>query len=144
MATKKDPRGDHRLRNRTLGFLAATAVLTAAALVVGISDNPPGIILLYGAGLTLVLSLTHRWRRPDRFGLLLLGSVIGFVLMGVLHNFAEVGAHRIPHLPILALLLSGVSVVGFIAAVIVCPVAGAVGLIGFARFAGEWKGRRTG
>ena len=118
-------------RGSTLGFLGATAFLTLAASLVGIADNPPGILLLYGAGICLVLAVVHRWRSPNRFGYLLGGSVIGFFLMVVIHNFAEVGAERIAHLPAIALFLSAISVVGFIAAVILCPAAVAVGLIGF-------------
>lgn len=120
-----------RQRTVTLGLLGATAVLTAAALLVGIADNLPGIALLYGAGLTLVLSVTHRWRSRKKFGRLLLGAVVGFVLLGVVHNFAEVGAHRIPHLPVISPALTGVGVVAFLAALIVCPMAGLVGAVGW-------------
>ena len=118
-------------RGSTLGFLGATALLTLAASLVGISDNPPGILLLYGAGICLVLAMAHRWRSPTKFGYLLGGSVVGFFIMVVIHNFAEVGAEQIAHLPAIALFLSAISVVGFITAVILCPAAVAVGLIGF-------------
>lgn len=118
-------------RGSTLGFLGATAILTLGASLVGISDNLPGILLLYGAGICLVLAITHRWRSPNKFGFLLGGSIIGFFIMVVVHNFAEVGAERIAHLPAMALFLSAISVVGFITAVILCPAAVAVGLIGF-------------
>jgi hypothetical protein len=114
----------------TLWFLIATVLLTSAAFIVGIADNPPGILLLYGAGLTLILAITHRWRTPERFGFLLLGALLGFFIMVVVHNFAEVGAERIAHIPVLAPLLSAVSVIGFFMAVIVCPAAGMVGAIG--------------
>lgn len=118
-------------RGSTLGFLSAAAFLTLAAFLVGIADNPPGILLLYGAGICLVLAMAHRWRSPKKFGYLLGGSVIGFFIMVVIHNFAEVGAEKIAYLPAVALFLSAISVVGFITAVILCPAAVAVGLIGF-------------
>jgi hypothetical protein len=114
----------------TLTLLAVTAVLTGLALWVGISDNPPGIVLLYGAGVSLVLSGTHRWRSPKRFGFLLGASGVGFVLNVLIHNFSEVGAERITHLPVLAALLTAVSVVSFLLAIIVCPMGGLVGTIG--------------
>ena len=117
-------------RGSTLGFLSATAILTLAASLVGIADNPPGIILLYGAGVCLVLALAHRWRTPSKFGLLLGGSIVGFFITVMIHNFAEVGADRIAHLPVIALTLSAVSVVGFVLAVIICPAAVAVSLVG--------------
>jgi hypothetical protein len=56
---------------------------------------------------------------------------VGFFLMAVIHNFAEVGAERIPNLPVLAFLLTAISVVGFMAAVIVCPAAWVVGFLGW-------------
>jgi hypothetical protein len=118
-------------RRTTLWLLGATVVLAAAALLVGISDNPPGILLLYLAGLTLVLSVTLGWRNPKWYGRLFLGSVLGFFVLAAIHNFAEVGAHRITHLPLISLILSSISVVGFIAGVIVCPMACLVGAVGW-------------
>jgi hypothetical protein len=112
-------------------LVGATFVLVFAAFAVGISDNPPGIALLYGAGLTGVLVVTHRWRNPHNFGYLLLTAIVGFFLMVLIHNFAEVGAERISHLPVLALPLTAISVVGFVAAVILCPAAGVVGFLGW-------------
>jgi len=106
-------------------------VLTAAALLVGITDNPPGIALLYGAGLTLVLTVTHRWKSRRSYGLLILGAVVGFFILAAIHNFAEVGAERIAHIPVIPLILSAISVVGFLAALIVCPVACLVGAVGW-------------
>jgi hypothetical protein len=73
MTTPQEKTPLFRFRSGTLGLLALTAVLTTAALIVGFSDNPPGIALLYAAGVTLVLAGTHHWRSPRRFGLLLIG-----------------------------------------------------------------------
>jgi hypothetical protein len=122
------PMGHGRL---TLALLAATVVLTLGALLVGISDNPPGIVLLYGAGLAMVLAVTHGWRNPTRFLYLLLGAVVGFFVLVAVHNFAEVGAERLAHLPVLAYPLAAVSVAGFILALIVCPAAALVGALGW-------------
>lgn len=118
-------------RTTTLWLLGAAVILAAAALLVGISDNPPGIVLLYLAGLAMVLAGTHRWRSRKKFGLLFIGAVIGFFVLGVVHNFAEVGAHRIADLPVIPLILSGISVAGFLAALILCPMAGLVGALGW-------------
>jgi hypothetical protein len=129
-----------RSKTITLWLLVATAVLTAAALAVGISDNLPGIVLLYGAGLTLVLAVTHRWRSSRKFGLLFLGAAIGFFVLATVHNFAEVGAHRIAHIPVIPLILSAIAVVGFVAAVIICPMAGLVGAVGWVANRGRDSG----
>jgi hypothetical protein len=126
-----------KLRRSTLWFLGATVFLIVAASLVGIADNPPGVALLYGAGLTGVLTVSHRWKTPRKFGFLMLGAVLGFFIMVVVHNFAEVGAETIPHLPVLAFLLSALSIIGFIVAVIICPVAGLVGLFGWMATSGR-------
>jgi hypothetical protein len=131
-----------RLHTSTLLFLGATVILAIAASLVGISDNPPGIALLYGAGLTIALAIAHRWESPQKFGLLFLGSLVGFFIMVVIHNFAEVGADRIANLPALAFLLSAISVIGFIAALVVCPMTGLVGAIGWIATLG--KQEKTG
>jgi hypothetical protein len=102
-----------------------------AALLVGISDNPPGIILLYGAGLTAVLAVVHRWRSARRFGYLVLSAALGFLVLAAIHNFAEVGAEGLSHLPVVAYPLAAVSVVGFMLAVVVCPAAVLVGVVGW-------------
>ncbi len=130
MVTKSSPTSRLRHHSSTLWLLGATVVLAVAASLVGISDNLPGAVLLYGAGLTFALAIAHRWRTPRKFGLLLLASVVGFFILVVIHNFAEVGADRISNLPALAFVLSAISVIGFIAAVIVCPMTGLVGAIG--------------
>lgn len=131
MIADEDSSARFRLRRSTMWFLGATAILIVAASLVGVADNPPGVALLYGAGLAAVLAVSHRWKTPRKFGFLLLGAVLGFFIMVVVHNFAEVGAERIPHLPVLAFLLSALSVIGFIVAVIICPVVGLVGLFGW-------------
>jgi hypothetical protein len=130
MTTQAEEPRNPRFRKSTLGLLLATALLTAVAFIVGISDNPPGIALLYAAGLTLVLAAAHRWRKPRAFGLLLLASVIGFFLTAVIHNFAEVGAERIAHIPILSWPLAVIGVVGFFMAIIICPMGVVVGAVG--------------
>ena len=131
MPSNGDSASRKKVQGGTLWLLAATGILAGAGALVGIPDNPPGIILLYCSGLTLVLAFAHRWKSPDRFLGLFMGSILGFFVFVFAHNFAEVGADRIPHLPFLAFILSAVSVIGFFAAVIVCPVAGAVGLLGW-------------
>lgn len=143
MAGNEQATSRRGLTRSTVYFLIAAGVLTLGALSVGISDNPPGIALLYGAGLMAVLAVAHRWRQPKHFGVLFVGAIVSFFVMAMIHNFAEVGADRIAHLPNLAIVLSGLSVVGFIAAVIVCPMAGAVGAVGWVATAGRHLRKST-
>ena len=61
----------------------------------------------------------------------MLGAVAGFFVLAVVHNFAEVGADRIADIPVVPQVLTVISVAGFLAAVIVCPMAGIVGAVGW-------------
>ena len=70
-----------RNRKVTVVFLAIAAALAAAAGLVGISDNPPGILLAYGAAAALVLAFVHPWRTSRQFRYLLYGSFLGFRLV---------------------------------------------------------------
>lgn len=119
-------------RKITFWLLGGTVGLTAAASVVGISDNLPGILLLYCAGLTLVLAETHRWRSSKKFGRLFLWALVGFFILVMVHNFTEVGAERIGHIPVLSWPLMVVAVASFLTAIIVCPMACLVGAVGWA------------
>ena len=130
MNTPKRPSSRLHIRKTTLGFLGVGVLLLVAALLVGVSDNPPGIFLLYGSALAFVLAATYRWKDPKKFGYLLLGSSVGFILLVVIHNFAEVGAERIPHLPVLAFILTAISVIAFLLALFACPWGCVVGILG--------------
>jgi len=130
MTEPRAKRTHRRPAKGTVILLVAGAAFIGLASIVGVSDNPPGIVLLYLAGITIVLAGTHRWRNPRSFGLLLIASAVGFVLNVLIHNFSEVGAVRIAQFPVLAALLGGVSVVTFFLGVIVCPMGGVVGVLG--------------
>ena len=71
----------------TQWILFAAGVLTGAiALVIGVSDNLPGIILLY-VGLTcLAGAWVWNWPSPREFWILLLISLVAFPVGVVLHN----------------------------------------------------------
>ncbi len=68
-------------------ILVAAGVLTGTiALVIGVSDNPPGILLLY-IGLTcLAGAWVWNWPSPREFWILLLISLAAFPVGVVLHN----------------------------------------------------------
>jgi hypothetical protein len=108
-------------RKRTWVLLAVCGLLAAAAGGVGVSDNPPGIILAYLATTALVLAFVHPWRSAKRFGLLLLASVSGFVVCAVLHNLC----HGIRAQLTAGSFLQGVGgvlgVVFFLVAILLCP-----------------------
>jgi len=119
-------------RNRTLTFilLAIFFALAASALVVGISDNPPGIALAFGAATALVLAFVHPWRTAKQFGLFLIASILGFVVFGILHNVFHGVAGEVESVRTLQILLQGLGVAAFLIAVLICPPAILVGAIG--------------
>ena len=72
-------------RIKALILLAICGLLAIAAVVVGIDDNPPGILLAFLAAITFVLAFAHSWRTARKFMFLLLASVLGFVLFVILN-----------------------------------------------------------
>ena len=78
-------------RNRimTFIFLVICGLLAIASVVVGIDDNPPGIMLAYLAATAFVLAFSHPWRTAKKFMFLLLASVLGFILFIILSMISD-------------------------------------------------------
>jgi len=74
-----------RNRIRTFILLAITGLLVISAWIVGIDDNPSGILLAYLSATAFVVALVHPWRTARKFMFLLLASVLGFVLFVILN-----------------------------------------------------------
>ena len=119
-----------RNRTHTFVWLGVCCALSAAAAVVGISDNPPGILVAYGAATALVLAFVHAWRSAEKFWRLLYGSALALAASAVLHNFFEAIAEQAEGVCALQLLLQGLAVAAFLVAVLVCPPAIVVGAVG--------------
>lgn len=118
------------------GFGVRTALVAmgclaiAGALIVGISDNPPGIALLYGGMVCLVLAAVCRWQRPKSFLLLLAFSALGFVVFAILHNLLY-GLATMVDLAWLKGMIRALHVAAFLIALLLCPVGVLVGLVGW-------------
>ena len=111
-------------------LVAIGCVALAGALFVGISDNPPGLALLYGAAICLILAAVCGWRRPKSFLLLFALSGVGFVVFAVLHNlFYAVGVSTT--IPWVQSLMEGLHVSAFLIALMLCPAGILVGLVGW-------------
>jgi hypothetical protein len=119
-----------RNRIKTLILLVICGFLAFIATVVGISDNPPGIILAYGAAIAFVLAFVHPWRTVKQFRLLLYTSLLGLVIFGILHNVFEAVAGKAESTGALQSLLQGLGVVAFLLAVLICPPAILVSAVG--------------
>jgi len=119
-------------RNRTLTIvlLATCCACVLGAAVVGISDNPPGIILAYLAATAFVVGWVHPWRTARQYLRLLVAAVVGFVLFAILHNVFEAVATSSATAGLPRDLMQIVAVVMFLVALLVCPPAALVGLVG--------------
>ena len=111
-------------------LLVICGLLAIAAAVVGIDDNPPGILLAYLAATAFVLAFVHPWRTARKFVYLLLASVLGLVLFIILNNVFAAVAHNPTTAGALQILLQGLAVAAFFLATLICPAAFIVGAVG--------------
>ena len=79
-------------RKTTLILLAICGLLAIAAVLVGIDDNPPGVLLAFLAATAFVLAFVHPWRTARKFMFLLLASVLGFILYIILNIILDTAA----------------------------------------------------
>jgi hypothetical protein len=109
----------------TLAILGC--VLIAMALILGIDDNLPGILLCYAGITSITFAFIHHWKKSKNYVILLVASIIGFVVFAILHNVFEA---------------IGVEIIGagfFLIAVFVCPVTFLIGLVGTLTTGGQKK-----
>ena len=78
-----------RNRIKTFIFLVTCGLLAIASVVVGIDDNPPGVLLAYLAATAFVLACSHSWRTARKFMFLLLASVLGSILFMILSMISD-------------------------------------------------------
>lgn len=129
--------------NRTVSFvfLIVCVLLAIASRVVGISDNPPGILLAFLATGAFVLAFVHPWRTARQFRFLLFGSVLGFVIFAILHNVFDAVASKWATAGALHILLEGLSVAAFLLALLGFPPAVFIGAVGWVAMAIRYRGR---
>ena len=119
-----------RNRKTTLILAAIFCALVLAAILVGVSDNIPGIVLCYLAASIPVIALTHIWRELKKFLILLGASIGGFFVFVLLHNgFYALGIVA-NHITVVRHLAEAFSVASFCIAVFLCPPAFLVGAVG--------------
>lgn len=114
-------------RRETLVFLAASSLVTAAALAVGLDGNPLANALAFVAAATLVLAFVHPWARAREFNYLSYAAGLGFAVFVILHNLLEVGAEASASGGPMHAILQALSAVTFFAAVFLCPPAFVIG-----------------
>ncbi len=116
----------------TLVFFIAGIIMPITSLIMGISDNLPGIILLYTGLTALLLGFVHHWRSLKKFLILLGISFGGFILFVILHNGMYALSIIAADITVLKQILDIIGGAFFIIAVLVCPVGVVVGLTGSA------------
>jgi hypothetical protein len=110
--------------------LALGAVLALAAVIVGIGDNPPGILLLFLAATTFILAFTHAWQTARQYRRLLYASVPTMPLLVILHELFETLGAGAGRPTVTGRLLESAGDAFFFLAVFLCPVAILVALFG--------------
>ncbi|MEW5941311.1 MAG: hypothetical protein AB1750_16730 [Chloroflexota bacterium] len=82
--------------NRIKSFilLAICGALAIVAAVIGIDDNPPGILMAFLAAIAFILAFVHPWRTARKFAFLLLASVLGLVLFIALNIVSDLAAQN--------------------------------------------------
>ncbi len=119
-------------RNRITTFvlLAMCGLLAIGAAVVGISDNPPGLVLALFSAAALVLAFVHPWRTSKQYRYLFYVTFVVFFISAVVHGVFEVLGQRLGGAGLVAGALTGVGVLLFLVAVLLCPPCMVVSAIG--------------
>lgn len=79
----------HHNKMKTIALLGICGILSIASTVVGIDDNPPGVLLALFAAIALVLAFVHPWRITKKFLFLILVSLLGFVFFIFLNIISD-------------------------------------------------------
>lgn len=117
-------------RKLTFTFLAISIILLLTAFIIGISDNPPGILLCFAGIIALMLMFVHHWRKAKNFLILFVASIVGFLIFAVLHNVMYGLGKIAGEIFLLSQLLKFVDVLFFLIAILVCPPGILVGAVG--------------
>jgi uncharacterized membrane protein (UPF0136 family) len=115
----------------TLLFLTICGMLAISAVVVGIDDNMPGVLLAFFAAIVFVLAFVHPWRTARKFMYLILSSILGFVFFIILNIILDTVAQNPENTGTLQGLLQGSAIEAFsIIIAMICAAAFIVGTIG--------------
>ncbi len=121
-------RFDPVLRRRLI-YLGCAVILLGAAAVVGIADNPPGLLLALASSICVVLALTTGWQHPRKHFYLFAGSALAFAVTAILHNVFEAAA-SVAGAPWLKAAGEAIGAAFFLIAIFLCPAGMLVGAVG--------------
>lgn len=118
--------------NRKLTFilLGSGVLMILLAMLIGVSDNPPGIAVLFTGMILTFLAFVHYWRSAKAYLWLMLFSLLGGVVFAVLHNLLDALSVSLADISFLPNVIEVFSAMCFLIAVLVCPVGLVVGFLG--------------
>ncbi len=117
-------------RRLTFTFLGIGCILFIIALVIGIAENPPGIVLFYIAVFAWMLAFVHGWRETKKFSFLMVSSIIGVPVFILLHNAFYALNQLSADITVLNQPLEFLHALSFLIAIIICPVGISIGIVG--------------
>lgn len=107
-------------RKWTFIFLGFSAVFAIAAAVMGIDDNPPGILLAFLAITAFILAFAHPWKTARQFIRLLIASSLGIFVFGALVIACDILSLKFTGSSLVSGLLNFISTIS-LTIVLVCP-----------------------
>jgi len=129
MATSSEKQGPGSRRRSLYTLLGLGALCLAAAFILGIADNPPGIVLAFSGVIALAAIPVRNWRKTRKFLILLALSLVGFFVFVLLHNFFY-ALSRMTDIQALKIAMNWLEVVSFLAAIFLAPAGSIIGVIG--------------
>ena len=114
----------------TLILLIAGILLLVAGSIIGIADNPPGLVVMFVGIILLLFAFIHLWRKSKPYLILMLISFLGGIIFAILHNLFDALAIHWSELTLIPQILEGLAVGSFLIAVLLCPVGIFVGFLG--------------
>lgn len=124
-------------------LLGAGLVSGVGSLVLGVSDNPPGIMLLYFALTCLAGAWVWNWPSPRDFWLLLIAALAAFPVGAILHNLLYALGTMLDQIPVIRELAGFLGVFFFLVAVMAAAPAALVALLGGIIVSWQGMDRRT-
>ena len=65
------------------------SLFVAVGSIIGVADNPPGIIVMFVGIILLFFAFVHFWRKEKSFLILIGVSLLGGFVFAILHNFID-------------------------------------------------------
>lgn len=131
-----------RRRKEMFVLAGIFCALVISAILVGVDDTVPFMVLCYLAAITLVIVLTRTWKKPRKFLILMGSSVIAFFSFVVLHNLFYALAIITIDTAALSYSMGVIGIVFFLISLFLCPAAFLVGAVGSVVFAIRGKRKK--